>query len=405
MLRLKTMLNQVRTQCANDIRKRDVQIQRLKSHLTTQQRGTRPPLTNTTITVTAPFQGTAAGTSGDGSNVSVDDPSYSLTQETTEFLTRLSQNLSDENDNLIGLVRSTLTTLRSVQGLSATAQAQPHDDGAAETEGASDGTSDITDTHLVQVLPTSYETLASDMDEVLEHLRTLLSNPSFVPLEEVEMREEEIIRLREGWEKMEGRWREAVKMMDGWRKRMASGGKAVNLDELKLGLSLSPVKVGGILDVVEEGEEESGIAAAIMEAHDADESMEGDAASEEDEQSPMNDEHHNHSEALVAGPQPETQVLGDISGNRVASADPSAVTSRDIFQEIAADEVEDGSDDVALLQVTDRKPGKSWNTSNTVTSKTMESKIPRQVPSSRIHSPQSQLDSNYNTDPQTKPAV
>jgi predicted nucleic acid-binding Zn-ribbon protein len=44
MLRLKTTVQQVRTSCANDVRKRDVQIQRLKSHLTTQQRGNKTGL-------------------------------------------------------------------------------------------------------------------------------------------------------------------------------------------------------------------------------------------------------------------------------------------------------------------------------------------------------------------------
>jgi hypothetical protein len=41
---------------------------------------------------------------------------------------------------------------------------------------------------------------------------------------------------------MESRWRDAVRMMDGWRKRMATSGQTVNLEELKAGLELSPVK-------------------------------------------------------------------------------------------------------------------------------------------------------------------
>jgi hypothetical protein len=78
------------------------------------------------------------------------------------------------------------------------------------------------------------------MDRVLEHLRTLLTNPSFVPLEEVEVRDEEIKRLREGWEKMETRWKQAVTLMDGWHKRIADGGDSVRVraEELRLGLKL-----------------------------------------------------------------------------------------------------------------------------------------------------------------------
>jgi hypothetical protein len=76
------------------------------------------------------------------------------------------------------------------------------------------------------------------MDAVLDHLRTLLTNPSFVPLEEVEIRDEEIKRLRGSWEKMENRWKQAVIMMDGWQRRLADGGDSVRVEELKLGMNL-----------------------------------------------------------------------------------------------------------------------------------------------------------------------
>src|SRR5438045_7501294 len=108
MLRHKTMLQQVRAQCANDIRKRDIQIQKLKGYIAnaSQQRGTRTPLNNTTIVVTP---GLNNGSNREERNIpSVESDMYDLRQETTEFLTQLSQGLSDENDNLIGLVRSTI---------------------------------------------------------------------------------------------------------------------------------------------------------------------------------------------------------------------------------------------------------------------------------------------------------
>jgi hypothetical protein len=76
------------------------------------------------------------------------------------------------------------------------------------------------------------------METVLEHLRTLLTNPSFVPLEEVEVRDEEIKSLRESWEKMENRWKQAVSMMDGWQRRLADGGDGVRMEELKRGMNL-----------------------------------------------------------------------------------------------------------------------------------------------------------------------
>ncbi|EOD49684.1 putative nima interactive protein [Neofusicoccum parvum UCRNP2] len=214
MLRLKTTVQQVRTACANDVRKRDVQIQRLKTHLTAQQRGNRTGLVGASITITPGSTGSGpAGLGRDEDMPSVDDAEYSLKQETTEFLTQLSQGLSDENDNLIGLVRSTLATLRELQGMP-----------------------------------------EHDMDHVLENLRSLLTNPNFVSISEVESREEEIIKLREGWEKMEARWRDVVVMMQGWRQRMMDGGDTITLDELRMGLGPGDM----LASVAEEEEEDEG---------------------------------------------------------------------------------------------------------------------------------------------------
>ncbi|PVI06705.1 hypothetical protein DM02DRAFT_609507 [Periconia macrospinosa] len=233
MVRLKATVQQVRTSCANDIRKRDVQIQRLKSHLTSQQRGNRTGVIGASITINPGVMGVGGIANGAKDEApDVDDPEYSLKQETTEFLTQLSQSLSDENDNLIGLVRTTINTLKELQGMPEGPRQHGED---LSTIGEED---EMMRQSMLQALPTNYETLANDLDTVLDNLKNLLTNPNFVPLEEVESREEEILRLRAGWEKMEMRLREAFAMMDTWRKRMASGGDTINLEELKLGLGL-----------------------------------------------------------------------------------------------------------------------------------------------------------------------
>ncbi|KAK8154621.1 Afadin and alpha-actinin-binding-domain-containing protein [Phyllosticta citrichinensis] len=242
MGRLKTTVQQVRASCANDVRKRDLQIQRLKAHLLAQQRGNKTGLVGASITIT-PGQTGANSASREEEPANLEDPEYSLKQETTEFLTQLSQSLSDENDNLIGLVRSTLATLRELQGMPELGQ---HDH-----EAGPHGEGEDADSGLMHALPTSYDALATDMDHVLDHLRGLLTNPNFVSIHEVESREEEIIRLREGWEKMQQRWREAVSLMQGWRRRMMDGGDTITLDELQLGL----VSGEGLAPVAEEDEE------------------------------------------------------------------------------------------------------------------------------------------------------
>lgn len=225
--RMRTTIQQVRAQCANDIRKRDLEMQKLRSHLADRQRGKREGLGVTTININpAVDRGSRAKALSGGEGVN--DPGYSLRQETTEFLTELCQNLSDENDTLITLARNTVQTLRDLQGL-------PDDD--EEEEHSSRSTS--TASHgPVTTLPASYEQLSAQMDTVLGHLRMLLTNPSFVSLEEVELRDEEIKRLRDGWEKMENRWKQAVTMMDRWHQRISEGGDSVQMDELQMGMNL-----------------------------------------------------------------------------------------------------------------------------------------------------------------------
>ncbi|KAK2796842.1 hypothetical protein FQN50_009403 [Emmonsiellopsis sp. PD_5] len=232
--RMKTSIQQIRAQCATDIRKRDVELQKLKSHLTDRQRGKRDGLGVTTITITPtpkvnlsrkPMEG------GEG----LESPGYSLKQETTEFLTRLCQELSDENDAMIRIAKNTIQTLRSLQGLPDLPGKDSNE--LDTTEATAWETSAQEDSPGTDPAP-QYERLAAEMDLVLEQLRSLLTNPSFVPLEEVELRDNEIFRLRDGWEKMEERWKEAVAMMDGWHRRMAEGGNSVNIDELKQGMGL-----------------------------------------------------------------------------------------------------------------------------------------------------------------------
>jgi len=235
--RLKTSLAQVRTQCANDVRKRDLELARLKTHLQGQQRGNRVGVTAPSISFTNKGANGVRGgkpTASGGSVLDLGDPEYSLKQETTEFLTQLSQSLSDENDGLIGLIRGALGTLKEVLGLSALAHQHP--DSAIGSMG-SDADAKHDHSHMMHALPTSYETLAAEMDTTLSHLKNILNNPSFVTVEEVEVREEEIARLREGWERMEQRWRDVLLMMDGWRRRMDTG-DTIKIEDLRRGMGM-----------------------------------------------------------------------------------------------------------------------------------------------------------------------
>ena len=257
--RLKTTLAQVRTQCTNDVRKRDLELARLKTHLQGQQRGKTVGVTAPSITITG--GGGVRKTAAAGFDASVHDlgdPEYSLRQETTEFLTQLSQSLSDENDQLITLMRGSLSTMRELLGLPA---GQKHPDSAIGSMGSvEDGKLDTANSDsMCHALPTSYETIAADVHGTLAHLQSVLTNPNFVSVEEVEVREEEIVRLREGWERMEQRWKDVLMMMEGWRRKMDTG-RTIDLEDLRHGMGLvSPEQHGKGVGVraVEEEEEQS----------------------------------------------------------------------------------------------------------------------------------------------------
>ncbi|KAK6431242.1 hypothetical protein LTR95_012601 [Oleoguttula sp. CCFEE 5521] len=230
VVKLKTALAQVKAQCANDIRKRDLELARLRSHLQGQQRGNKAVVVAPSVTVT----GRLAKQQSQQSKA-VDDPEYSLEQESAEFLTRLSQSLSDENDGLISLLRDALETMKEVLGLPARTKKLP--DSAIGSRGSSDEVAVGGHDSMMHALPTSYETLATELEDALTHMKRILTNPNFVSVEEVEARDEEIIRLRQGWEHMEMRWKDLLIMMNSWQRRMHTG-DTINIDDLRQGMGL-----------------------------------------------------------------------------------------------------------------------------------------------------------------------
>ncbi|KAE9375271.1 hypothetical protein N431DRAFT_480593 [Stipitochalara longipes BDJ] len=328
MGRMKLLVQQTRNQCAVEVRKRERVVEGLKKHVGDGRvRGGGKTVGVREINVVAGI----GAEQQQGSTMGVSDEGYDLRSETNEFLTELARGLSEENENMTALVRRTVDTLRTLSGC--------EKEGEIHQEGG-----------MVVPVETGYENLAQEMDAVIEHLRNLLTNPSFVPLEEVEVREEEIIRLREGWERMESRWREAVQMMDGWRKRMARSGQTVNLEELKMGLLLSPLKPKEdensnghqLSTLMEEGEGDTQAdidamdEAEVVEPNFDDDMDESDLSSlfddepvEEMEEASVEQEEQNwtvHSvSTMSAGPPPQLSPLRETSGNRPSAPNPPPV--------------------------------------------------------------------------------
>ncbi|KAG0138076.1 Afadin and alpha-actinin-binding-domain-containing protein [Tuber indicum] len=232
--RLKTLLAQVRTQCANDIRKRDIQIQRMKERLTDSSKRGRAPMAH--ISVIGAAKGSFLGGGEDGTTTTA--AGSSLEADTTDFLTTLSQGLADENDNLIALIRQTLSTLKTIQGL-------PDDSGLHSTE---EDAEDVE--NPVVAPPASFDALSDDLEGVLYSLKELLNQPNYVPLEELAERDSEIARLVAKNETLEEEWKKAIELVDGWNKTLGKNFEKERAKESKVAAKGRKRGQGALADIV-----------------------------------------------------------------------------------------------------------------------------------------------------------
>ncbi|OAA49801.1 NIMA interactive protein [Beauveria brongniartii RCEF 3172] len=218
LARTKALVAQTRTSCATEVRRRDRQIDTLKKQLgeAGRARGARTNPAITTITITGNVDEEPPSPTKTGGMLTDE---YSLRGESTVSLAKLSQNLSEENEAVLALMSQAMDQLREMSGW---------EEGKGNTQ---------------RNQQQNLEDMSAELESIMEHMRNILNNPSFVSIEEVVVREEEINRLKEGWVKMETRWKDAMLLIDGWRKRMAAGGSPIREDELKHGFRLGSVRL------------------------------------------------------------------------------------------------------------------------------------------------------------------
>ncbi|KAF3201526.1 hypothetical protein TWF106_002809 [Orbilia oligospora] len=200
--RLKTMVQQVRTQHANEIRKRDHQISRMKERLLEKSRGGRgnkQPISFPGVTLSGTSSTTHLGGSIGNEDSVPGGTDVALTDDTTAILTTLSQNLADENDTLVSMIKSTVTTLKAISGMDTEV------DQEAELE---EGERNVITNDI------SYASLSNNVDEVLEHLKDMLNQPNYVPLEDLDARDREIERLGLQLRGTLEAWKNAIALVD-----------------------------------------------------------------------------------------------------------------------------------------------------------------------------------------------
>ncbi|KAJ9605746.1 hypothetical protein H2200_009595 [Cladophialophora chaetospira] len=238
MLKMKSTLDQVRAKCLSDVRKRDTELDKLKAHLAGMQRGKKESsgMKINTINWEPEIRGREKRNGQD-----VDSSEWSLEKESNDFLAELVNETSTENVSLRRIITDTMEILQDLTGL---AEQQAASEQAADDEEDGIGipgqyrksrrkAAEAQQQAQAEIEGlTACDELAQHMTTILEHCQSILKDPSFVPLEEVQVRDEEIIKLRLGWEKMASRWKEAVTMMDNWRKGMTEHGESLSRDDL-----------------------------------------------------------------------------------------------------------------------------------------------------------------------------
>ncbi|KAI5810516.1 Afadin and alpha-actinin-binding-domain-containing protein, partial [Pyronema omphalodes] len=201
-LRVKTQLAQVRTQSANDLRKRDTEIHKLQKRLR-EGFGPRNQFPRVEIMGGNPVAGKVQ-------EPAQGEQDHRLVYDTVEFLTTLSQNMADENDQIVGLMRRALSTLKGLAGI-------PDMNHNLDTIAEEDEESEEI-VNPVQTAPADYDTLEQDLMQTVNILQDMLERPDYVPIEELEERDAEISQLRQTNDVLYEEWRKALNLVEEWNK-------------------------------------------------------------------------------------------------------------------------------------------------------------------------------------------
>lgn len=183
-------LNHTKIQTANDLRKRDMQIMRMKEHLA--DGGTvRRSKASSSMTIK-----TMAG-SRSGPPISATYAVYdlslqaSIAKENDDRLAKLAQEVSKENDQLVELLQATLTSLDSLVEI------------------------DEEEHPLFSSTSQSIIMLEAQLKVRLTALRDILDMPNYVPIAEVELRDDKIRDLQNNLLQIKTEWGAAQHVLKG----------------------------------------------------------------------------------------------------------------------------------------------------------------------------------------------
>ncbi|KAK9346494.1 hypothetical protein V1522DRAFT_391654 [Lipomyces starkeyi] len=200
--RQKSLLQQIRAQDANERRKRDQQILRMK-----EKAGFEIRRAKSISTITGKFNNSSwsseryMASSQSMRTFSEHPDSGSLFREqASNIIPNVMQELTHENARLIALIRETSLTLNVFTG-----------EKSVNNEEFD---------NVLQYLPSTFPELSIEINNSLEALREILHEPKYISIEEVHHREQEIERLKKQLDSMTTNWKDAIQTMDEWNQYM-----------------------------------------------------------------------------------------------------------------------------------------------------------------------------------------
>lgn len=196
----------------------------MKERILDVRRSSRTPVSTIVIT---------AGNSSQGEQPDNLIHSPTLSNDTSDFLRSLSQNLADENDNLLEILRNCSSELKAMQGL--VCDRNVHEDVGADIS-----------TNPVTAVTSDCSSIRLELNQIIQSLRDMVNQPDYVPLEELADRDEEIVQLKNRNGILEQEWRKALELVDMWnkiaQKKTDSGGIPSEVSGCELATGSTKIK-------------------------------------------------------------------------------------------------------------------------------------------------------------------
>ncbi|KAK9462874.1 Afadin and alpha-actinin-binding-domain-containing protein [Lipomyces oligophaga] len=196
--RHKTLLLQLKAQCANDRRKMDQRFLRMKEKAGFDIRRMKiPSIVSGRLSTFISSMPESADVSQSAETLAVSYRSSAL-----NVIPELMSTLTNENAKLVALLREVSLVLNVFTGEKAVSDAEFQS--------------------VLEYTPNTFPELSIEINNSLSLLRELLQEPKYVSVDEVSKRNEEIEDLKGQLEAMSNNWRDAITTMNEWNREMES---------------------------------------------------------------------------------------------------------------------------------------------------------------------------------------